>query len=362
MSEPGDLQYLELYARFSEELRTIADGKYPASRASGFSNSREEAVEVAGWQPVGTLPDRFVDRKALNKSASFQLIGRLGCLGIRDGGFTQNWERRVFANTEQRLTVILNGRAAVDVSYFYDGREGWSYAPVRLPASLPADDLEAVEIENNGRLLLSEWVSKRVAVSDYDAKIGFVSTDGVVVGAATAGPESEEEVLVELTVDGVAVHAMTEGAFFAEPFRRFACDVSAFCRDGGLTKVSLKNLVTGAEGRRSPLGVFRSQEKYFFVANPRVRDGQYRLTLRMHKPGANNSLSLAAHDGTALQILCEVDQPDEEDFSFLGRTNSFQLPVAAMKGARILIVDENSEVVGELPPIDELLSVMGGEG
>ena len=340
----------DLYARLAALFARATAAQTQGLAASGFADPAAHP-DLEAWKPVGELPEHLIDRGAAAGSARFCVFDGRAYIGVRGSGYS-NWERRRLADTRQPLTLILNGFAAAEVTYDFDGRAGWSYFPAKLPAALAGGEIRSVEIELDGRLLLSCFVSEDSGARDYRANLWHVSAAGRLSGAAHGATSN---VPVEIRIGETRAWTMTSAA--ADPHRPpvFEFDLSPYCAGGSLVEVCVFNPATGAEATRSPVGVFTRGPEHFMLANPKVSGGKCRAVLVSLKEGRRRRLSLAYARHVTPEIVAKVDLEDAPEAWFDGGNNSFVADLDVLASGEVLICDEDGTLLGELPPLPQIL-------
>lgn len=346
------------HASLYDRLLRALDGALaaPASdlQPSGFVDPAQQA-DPGAWQPMGELPEHLFDRRTIADAAKFCVFDGRAYVGVRGGAFTE-FERRKRAGTTQFLTLILNGSQAIEASYPYDGRGGWSCFPVDIPSELGA--VRAIEIERDGALLLSRKVGEDPAARDYRATVWLINAAGRLSGAVN---DAASDVVVEMRIDGVPGWAITNAPAETGRPRPFEFDLASRCTDGRLVKLSVLNPASGSEAARSPLGVFASDGAHFLFARPRIADGKCRAVLLHWKGGKRARLTLAHARDMTLDEVARVDLDDPPEARFEGGDNSFALDLDLLRAGNVAILDEDGSMLGKLPPLDQIMAFAGRE-
>jgi tetratricopeptide (TPR) repeat protein len=297
---------------------------------------------VPEWTPIGELPERLAGPGPLG-DARFCLTGDQAVIGLRGARFTDG-ERAKRPGTRQSVSIVLNGMEAIDVSYEYDGRADWTCVSFALPAEI-VGEIHAIEIEEDGRLLLSRLVASQPG-DEWNAKVWFVSPRGVLMGGVTG---ANGGVALAVHVNAQRDWTLTGEPAAADRPRPFEFNVAPHCGDGAIAKVSVADPVSGREVDRSPVGVFVSGGRHFLLANVRIADSMCRATLLSWQGGKRQQLFLARHDGPEPEIVCPVNGEDEPAFRFDGGHNSFAIPVDLLRSEDVLILGEDRATIGKLP-------------
>ena len=352
MSDPGrdDRGAGDLYARLAALFARATAAQTHGLVASGFADPAARP-DLEAWKPVGELPEHLIDRGATAGSARFCVFDGRAYIGVRGSGYS-NWERRRLADTRQPVTLILNGFAAAEVAYDFAGRTGWTYFPTELPAALAGGEIRSVEIERDGKLLLSCFVSEDPGARNYRANLWHVSAAGRLSGAAGGATSN---VPVEIRIGETSGWTITSAA--ADPHRPpvFEFDLAPYCAGGSLVEVCVFNPATGAEATRSPVGVFARGPEHFLLANPKIADGKCRAVLISLKEGRRRRLSLAYARHVTPEIVAKVDLEDAAEAWFDGGDNSFVVALDVLDSGEVLIFDEDGTALGELPPLPQIL-------
>jgi len=340
-----------LYARLAELFARARAPRADGLAASGFVDP-DARPDLESWKPVGELPEHLVDRSATADSARFCVFDGRAYVGLRGASYT-NWERRRLAQTRQPLTIVLNGFETIDVAYDFDGRAGWTYFPVELPTALACGEIRSVEIERDGRPLLSCFVSEDVGARNYLANLWHVSAAGRLSGAAGGAASN---VPVEIRIAERSEWTVTSAAVDPRRPPVFEFDLAPYCAGGALVEISVFNPATGSEAQRSPMGVFARGPEHFLLANPLISDGKCRAVLIFRKGVRSRRLSLAYARHVTPDIVARVDLEDASDAWFDGGDNSFVVNLDTLASGEVLILDEDGTLLGELPPLIQILN------
>lgn len=332
----------DLYARLAELLARAT----PLAGPSGFADP-DAPADAGLWRPLGELPGHVFDRRALEGAADFRLFGGRAYVGVNGSRFTE-WERKRLAGTRQTLTVILDGMTTVEVAFAFDGRAGWLW----LALDVPAAGVKAAEIERDGRLLFSAFVREGAAARDYKPIVWHLNARGRLSGAAMG---ASAEVPVEIRIDGRREWILTGAAEEAGKPSTFEFDAASCCGEGRIAAIGVFNPATEIEAARSPLGVFVSGENHFLLADPWVSDEACRAVLMHWKDGRRCVLTLARRQDSGLERLAQVDIEDARHARFDGRRNSFSLSLDVLGRGGIVILDEDGIELGTLPRLSEIL-------
>jgi hypothetical protein len=331
-----------LYGRLADLFRSAATSAPPSSLASGFVDCDRPADL---WHPLGELPEHLTGGDVPEGAAKFCVFGGCGWIGMHGSRFSDR-ERQILANTQQMLTVTFNGVETLDASYVFDGRPRWTFFPVALPHGLASGDLRAVEIERDGQLLLSSFVSEDAAAANYQANLWLMNSRGRLSGAVRG---AACDVPVEIRIGAKREWTLTGPT--ADPAKRpFEFDLAPWCAEGALVPVSVFNPTTGAEAQRSPIGVFASGGNHFLFADPQISGEACRAVLMFWKDGRRRSLSLATAGAVAA-----VNLDDAIGRRFDGGNNSFSLSLEIIRAGGVRILDEDGEMLGILPSLPEIL-------
>ncbi|MBV9992172.1 MAG: hypothetical protein JOZ72_12885 [Alphaproteobacteria bacterium] len=344
----AELPAADLYTRLAQALdRALAA---PETGGSGFVDPAPR-VDPGIFRPAGELPEHLFDRNAIQGLAKFCLFDGLGYAAIRSGAFTE-FERRKLANTIQPLTLVFSGSQTVETAYPFDGRAGWICIPVEVPEALGA--AATVEIERDGQLLFSGSV--RQGTRDYRAGLWLVNAAGRLLGAVHG---ADSDVAVKVQVDDRTAWTIANPPAETGRPRTFELDLAPFCADGRVARVSVFNPATGVEAARSPVGVFASHRTHFLIARPRIENGMCRAVLMFWKDGRRQRLSLAYAEDLTLDVVAKADLPDPDDASFEGGDNSFALGLDVLGTGEVMILGEDGQVLGKLPPLAQILGLAG---
>ena len=328
----------------------VAYGAEPTRFPSGFTDSHKKG-DAGKWHPLGEMPERFFDPAAVSRKARLCVFDERAYVALRGDIFT-GFERDKRIGTLQKLTIVLNGSEVLEVEYRFDGRPGWAVFPVALPKSIPGNDIRAVEIERDGILMLSQFASEDFrGRRAWRPRIWLIDANGKLYGSANAA----SDVPVEIHVDGRASWALTSNPPQPGVPRPFEFDLSLDC-DDAFAKVAAFNPATGVEAVGSPIGVFRSQGEHFLFGYPVIRENRLRAVLLSWKDGKRRALSLGLAQYATISTIAEANLADAPEASFECGNNSFEVDLSNFRGCEILILDENSAVVGRLPPVERILA------
>lgn len=344
----------DLYDRLAQALERAAAAPADDGLVSGFVDPAPRD-DPGTWRPQGELPEHIFDRKAVEGAAKFCLFDGRAFVGVCGGVFTE-FERRKLANTVQPLTLVFNGSQALEIAHPFDGRAGWICFPVDIPEGLAALRMRSVEIERDGKLLLSQNIDEDMGSRNYRAGIWLVNAVGRLSGAVNA---AASEVAVEIRIGDSSAWTITNPPVEAGRPRPFEFDLAPACADGRLIKVSVFNPATGTEAARSPIGVFASQGAHFVFAHPRIADGKCRAVLLLWKDGRRRRLTLGYAEDLTLDEIAKVDLDDPAATRFEGGDNSFVLDLDVLRTGEVMILDEDGSVIGKLPPLDRIMALAG---
>ncbi len=332
-----------LYARLEELFRRAAT--QPAtSLASGFVNP-ERHGEKDLWRPLGELPPHLIEGGLMNGAARFCVFGGRAWIGIRGSHFTDR-ERQKLAHTKQTLTITLNGVESFEVSYVFDGRARWSFFPAALPDGFAARDVHAVEIERDGKLLLSAFASEDADARNYQSNVWLINSNGRLSGSVHG---AASDVPVGLSIDGKSEWTFTNPG--TDPAKRpFEFNLAPWCADGALVCASVFNPATDRKAQRSPLGAFACDGRHFLFADPHISGNAFRAVLMFWKDGRRRPLKLAAAGATV-----EVNLQDLPSSRFDGGNNSFSMDLGVVGAGGVAILDDDGAEIGKLPPLPQIL-------
>jgi hypothetical protein len=306
------------------------------------------------WQPVGTYPDRIVGERDSDSIARFCIFEGKAFVGVLGGGGYSQWGRRTFARTQQFLTVIVNGNIAIDASYEYDGRSGWTVFPLNLAPFLAPDAIRAVEIEKDGKLLFSQLVPDRPLATKNRPGIRRINAKGTLVGSIGG---TDTDLPIEIRVNDKIEWALTSPPITPGAHRNFEFDFAQYCDGPFPVRISVRNATTSSEGYCSPVCAFASNGQHFLFANPQLSRRSLRATLLSWKDGKRRSLTLARREGKAFGAVCRVDQEDSQDFRFDQGRNSFHASLDFLSG-EVFVLDDDGSAVGRLPSIKQVLDLL----
>ncbi|MGD0189804.1 MAG: hypothetical protein ABSD74_03580 [Rhizomicrobium sp.] len=343
----------DLYRRIADHLVSMSSIDPRAAMPSGFT-AAWSGDDPGMWRPLGEYPQRIVDTTSVGSLARCCVFDSRVFVGVLGGGGLTQWGRRTFAQTEQSLTVVLNGHDAVDARYQYDGRAGWTIFPLPLPTSLRADAVTAIEIARDGKLLLSQSIHRQTAATSFRPRIRRVNARGTLLGAV---PGVSVDVPVEITVDNQVEWALTTAPANPDAPRQFEFDFSRFCSDAMAMRIQVRNPATGVDASGSPVCVFGAGTEHFLFANPRRADDRIVATLLSWKDGKRRPLSLARRIGSRLDIICHVDMDDGQAFRFENAKNTFAADIACLQDDVLIVADEKN-VLAALPPLQQLFELL----
>jgi hypothetical protein len=342
----------DLYQRLDDLVSSMPSRDSGTSLSSGFT--RQSLDEPGMWQPLGEYPPRIIDSAAIGALARCCVFGERVFIGVLGGGGLTPWGRRTFARTEQALTVVFNGQEAVDALYQYDGRSGWTVFPLSLPDSLRADAITAVEIERDGKLLLSQSLTADTAVKNVRPRIRRVNAKGTLLGAV---PGVNADVPVEVMVGDRVDWVLTTAPATSDAPRQFEFDFARHCNASAVARILVRNAGSSDEAQGSPICVFGSGRDHFLFANPRRSGDRFAATLLSWKDGKRRPLKLACRKDGQLEIICRADLDDEAGFRYENGRNTFVADMASLQGEVLIVTDENS-VLTALPPLQQLLECL----
>ncbi|MEL6914383.1 MAG: hypothetical protein AAFP13_07755 [Pseudomonadota bacterium] len=355
-------RYVDLYDRILAATRAATDGSHvQAGRvvASGFEEADiAERVAKYNWRPLGAMPRRLVGRFEGGLARVYRFEGQKLLIGIKAGGDIPEFMRASKRGTVQTVTLIVNGAAALDVAFVYNGLSGWQFIDVTLPEDLAAEPLVGCEVERDGLLLFSGLPVERggIHAADRVNPVRFYA-DGTLEGwasAALAGPGAD--VLLRLHLDGEPILLPTDAPWMRkEGLRRFRAALPIEARS--LHKISAQ-LLDGTEGLRSPVWVCHDETCGFLLANPRRAGDDVLLTV---VPEAEKRFALdrlvAIQSGESFP-LSQADGASHRYYE--GRNSALvparlfaEMPTLSVAGGRL---GEAPRHLGTLPPLAPLLA------
>ena len=352
-SDPETASLPQLYQNILHQV-VHAEPCRPVSYTGFRDPDIDTHVAEARWLPVWRFPSFLVKERSTGSAMVLAVDSETLIIGVRAGGDIPEKQRGAYRNTEQSLTIIMNGRTVIQASYVYDGSSRWQYFLVNAPDGFDPSKSVGCEIERDGRLMFSGSTG---SLQDFHLadKINIVRflRGGLIEGWATYTDNPDVDVFLKIHADGQVGVARSGKQWRNDPLRmfRFATPVPA----NNLAKLSAETF-KGAKSKRSPVWGFFNETSGFLIANPRIDASDKKNVLLTIVPEDIDKFLIEHVLDNETGQVHPLDQADAPNFKYYEGKNTVQLPLAALEAENPMqLIGKNGRSLGHLPSLKKLL-------